>query len=182
MTKPALRELVKQIQAKALALPGTIIRHDKPSRSDLHPTMKPIALIEEMVEASSREGEIVLDPFGGSGSTLIACEKLNRRAALIELDPHYADVIIARWQAFTERQASLGETCKTFEQVSLERAGEAHNAEVDEADAATARERIAELYGVDPTVSGPELAARITELTGMDELSTSQTPEGASAP
>jgi DNA modification methylase len=119
MTKGQLRELVKEIQAKALS---TVVRYDKPSRSELHPTMKPVALIEEMVEASSRENDLVLDPFGGSGSTLIACEKLNRRCALLELDPHYADVIISRWQAFTERQAVHAELGSSFEQVSLERA------------------------------------------------------------
>lgn len=120
MTKGQLRELVKEIQAKALH--STVTRHDKPSRSELHPTMKPVALIEEMIEASSRENELVLDPFGGSGSTLIACEKLNRRAALIELDPHYADVIVGRWQAFTGREAVHHELGKNYEQVSLERA------------------------------------------------------------
>lgn len=76
-------------------------------KNDLHPTMKPIALCSKAIENSSKKEDIVLDLFGGSGSTLIACEQLNRHAYLMELDPHYVDVIIARWEKFTGQKAVL---------------------------------------------------------------------------
>lgn len=79
----------------------------KPLRSDLHPTMKPIALIANALMNSSQEGDIVLDPFGGSGSTLIACEQTGRRCRMMEIDPHYCDVIIDRWEKFTGKKAVL---------------------------------------------------------------------------
>ena len=78
---------------------------NKPVRNDLHPTMKPVELVERAVHNSSKRRDIVLDPFGGSGSTLIACEKTGRRARLIELDPQYVDVIVRRWQEWTGKQA-----------------------------------------------------------------------------
>lgn len=77
----------------------------KPLKNDLHPTMKPIALIENMLLNNSIEGDIALDLFGGSGTTLIACEQLHRKARLMELDPHYCDVIIARWEKLTGQKA-----------------------------------------------------------------------------
>ena len=70
-----------------------------------HATPKPIALCSRAINASSREGEIVLDVFGGSGSTLIACEQLNRKCYMCELDEHYCDVIIERWEKFTGQKA-----------------------------------------------------------------------------
>lgn len=73
--------------------------------SGLHPTMKPIDLIANEMKISSNKGSNVFDPFGGSGSTLIACEQLNRRCYMMELDPHYADVIIERWEKFTGEKA-----------------------------------------------------------------------------
>jgi DNA modification methylase len=82
---------------------------DKPARNDLHPTMKPVALVERAIRNSSKTKDIVLDPFGGSGSTLIACEKTGRQARLLELDPRYCDVIVRRWQAFSGGTAVL--TC-----------------------------------------------------------------------
>jgi len=85
--------------------PGSLVSVDKPLRSDDHPTMKPVALIERFVRNSSRPGEVVLDPFGGSGSTLIACERLGRICRTLELDPRFVDVIVARWEQFTGRQA-----------------------------------------------------------------------------
>jgi DNA modification methylase len=91
---------------------------DRPQANDLHPTMKPVGLIERAVLNSSRRGGIVLDPFGGSGSTLIACEKTGRHARLIELEPLYCDVIIRRWQTFVGRDAIHGRTGETFAQVS----------------------------------------------------------------
>ena len=78
---------------------------NKPVSNDLHPTMKPVELVERAVRNSSKRDDLVLDPFAGSGSTLIACESLGRRARLIELDPAYCDVIIRRWQTFTGNQA-----------------------------------------------------------------------------
>jgi DNA modification methylase len=74
---------------------------------DVHPTMKPIKLIADKLQISSNEGSVVLDLFGGSGSTLIACEQLNRKCYMAELDPHYCDVIINRWETFTGREAVL---------------------------------------------------------------------------
>lgn len=82
-----------------------IFRHDKPSRSNDHPTMKPVALMCEAISNSSQEGEIVLDPFLGSGSTLIACEKMGRVCHGIELDPRYVDSAIARWEEYTKQKA-----------------------------------------------------------------------------
>ncbi len=82
---------------------------DRPVKSELHPTMKPIELVERAIRNSSKTRDVVLDLFGGSGSTLIACEKSGRSARLMELDTKYVDVIIRRWQDFTGRQASRGE-------------------------------------------------------------------------
>jgi len=79
----------------------------KPVANDLHPTMKPVELVERAIRNSSKGRDTVLDPFGGSGSTLIACEKSGRQARVIELEPKYCDVIVARWQEFTGKQARL---------------------------------------------------------------------------
>lgn len=87
---------------------------------DMHPTVKPVSMIVDACLDCSNEGEIVLDLFGGSGSTLIACEKTDRRARLMELDPRYCDVIIKRWQDFTGLEA-LHENGKTFDQITKER-------------------------------------------------------------
>ena len=78
----------------------------KPHKNDLHPTMKPVELVERAIRNSSRPGNLVLDPFGGSGTTLIAAEKSGRLARLIELDPKYVDVIVRRWQDWTGKQAT----------------------------------------------------------------------------
>ena len=80
----------------------------------LHPTQKPVALAEEAIDKTTKAGYRVLDLFGGSGSTLIACEKTGRKAYLMELDPKYVDVIIKRWQDFTGKQAVHEETGKTY--------------------------------------------------------------------
>jgi DNA modification methylase len=80
---------------------------DKPVRNDLHPTMKPVALVERAIRNSSKSRDVVLDPFGGSGSTLIACEKAGRQARLVELEPKYCDVIVQRWQEFSGGAATL---------------------------------------------------------------------------
>ena len=78
---------------------------EKPRKCDLHPTMKPVELVANCILDGTKEGDIVLDIFGGSGTTMIAAEQLNRKARLVELDPHYCDVIIARWEQFTGRKA-----------------------------------------------------------------------------
>lgn len=80
---------------------------DKPMKSELHPTMKPIALIENALLNSSEENDTILDIFGGSGSTLIACEQTNRLCRMMELDPKYCDVIIKRWETLTGKKAVL---------------------------------------------------------------------------
>lgn len=86
---------------------STVLFCDKPVKDDLHPTMKPMELIEKQVKNSSREGENVLDLFGGSGTTLLVCEKLKRKCFMMEYDPKYADVIIDRWQELTGQKAKL---------------------------------------------------------------------------
>ena len=93
---------------------------DKPTNNDLHPTMKPVALIERAINNSSRTMDIVLDAFGGSGSTLIAAEKTNRRCRMIELDEKYVDTIVKRWQEFTGRDAIHEQTGKTFNELTQE--------------------------------------------------------------
>jgi DNA modification methylase len=79
------------------------------SKNTLHPTMKPVELIEKALEDASKSGNTVLDLFGGSGSTMIACEKLGRKSRLMELDPKYCDVIVKRWEDFTGKKAVLSE-------------------------------------------------------------------------
>lgn len=94
---------------------------DRTKKNDLHPTMKPVELITRSIQNSTRAGEVVLDFFGGSGSTLIAATKTGRVARLIELDPIYVDVIVRRWQDFTGQQATLEATGQTFEELEGER-------------------------------------------------------------
>jgi DNA modification methylase len=77
--------------------------------------MKPVALVERAIRNSSRKGDLVFDPFGGSGTTLIAAEKTGRHASLIELDPKYVDVIVRRWQEFSGKQAVLAGAETTFD-------------------------------------------------------------------
>jgi DNA modification methylase len=98
---------------------------DKPARNDLHPTMKPVALVERAVRNSSKSRDIVLDPFGGSGSTLIACAKAGRQARLIELDPKYCDVIVRRFQEWAGEPAVLQGDGQSFEEIAAERAAAA---------------------------------------------------------
>ena len=86
---------------------GDVWNVKKPAKNDLHPTMKPVELVERAVRNSSKTRDLVLDPFGGSGSTLIACEKSGRRARLIELDPKYVDVIVKRWEEYTGKKGVL---------------------------------------------------------------------------
>jgi len=84
---------------------SSVFEFPTPRRNDEHPTAKPVGLVEAMVRNSTRTGDLVLDPFAGSGSTLIACERLERRCALVELDPRYVDVIVRRWEGFAGKTA-----------------------------------------------------------------------------
>jgi len=93
----------------------------KPVANDLHPTMKPVELIERAIRNSSKSRDTILDPFGGSGSTLIACEKSGRQGRMIELEPKYCDVAILRWQEFTGRQAVLEGDGRSFDEIAAER-------------------------------------------------------------
>ncbi len=94
---------------------------DKPRKNDLHPTMKPVALVERAIRNSSKSRDIVLDPFGGSGTTMIACEKTGRSARLLELDPRYCDVICGRWQSFVGKPATLDGLNRTFDEIAANR-------------------------------------------------------------
>ena len=85
----------------------TVWNYDKPRKCDLHPTMKPVALVVNAILDGSKAGDAVLDLFGGSGTTLIAAEQTGRKCYMMELDPHYVDVIIARWEHETDRKAVL---------------------------------------------------------------------------
>ena len=87
----------------------TIIECKKPRVNDIHPTMKPVELMEYQILNNTKGQDVVLDLFGGSGSTLIACEKTGRKARLMELDPKYCDVIVKRWEEFTGKTAELSE-------------------------------------------------------------------------
>ena len=99
LKKDEMRDMLRDIFSDKIST--TILNEDKPSRNDDHPTMKPLKLLARLVKNSSRIGEIVLDTFGGSGSTLITCEQLGRRCYTMELDPRYADVIVKRYINFT---------------------------------------------------------------------------------
>ncbi len=99
---------------------GDVWQIKKPHKNDLHPTMKPVELVERAIRNSSRPGDVVLDAFGGSGTTLIAAEKSGRHARLIELDPKYVDVIVRRWQDWTGHEATRTEDGAKFNAVSAE--------------------------------------------------------------
>jgi DNA modification methylase len=100
---------------------STIWEFDRPTKSTDHPTTKPVALLEYPISLSSKSGDVVLDIFGGSGSTLIACEKTGRNARLMELDPRYCDVIISRWQSFVGKTATLASDGRSFAEIKNER-------------------------------------------------------------
>lgn len=102
---------------------GDVWFYNKPQKNDLHPTMKPVDLVVRGIKNSSKTLDIVLDPFGGSGSTLIAAEHTGRQARLIELDPKYVDVIVRRWQEMTGLQATLSGTNQEFKAVEKDRLG-----------------------------------------------------------
>jgi DNA modification methylase len=94
----------------------TVLNFDRPQVNKEHPTMKPVALIEYQLLNNTKGGDVCLDLFGGSGTTLIACEKNGRIARLMELDPKYCDVIIRRWQEYTGKKAVHAVTGKEFEE------------------------------------------------------------------
>ena len=97
--------LVVSGDAVVESAPGSIIRHPKPKRSEHHPTQKPVAMLERLMKNSARSGDLVLEPFSGSGSTLMAAERLGLYCRASELDPGYVDVAVMRWQGYTGRQA-----------------------------------------------------------------------------
>jgi DNA modification methylase len=90
----------------------------RPASSQEHPTMKPVELVERAIRNSSKSRDTILDPFAGSGTAVIACEKSGRQARLIELEPRYCDVIVRRWQAFTGREAKLESDGKSYREVA----------------------------------------------------------------
>jgi site-specific DNA-methyltransferase (adenine-specific) len=98
--REAIRELIEKLETD-------VVRERKPLKNDLHPTMKPIKLLARFIRNSSNASDVVLDFFGGSGSTLIACEQLGRKCYTMELDPKYCDVIVKRWEQLTGNKAIL---------------------------------------------------------------------------
>ena len=120
-TKMKKEELLKFIQEHLVKedIPTSVIYEDKPKKNDMHPTMKPVKLISRIMANSSKKGWVVLDPFGGSGSTLIAAELTGRTARVIEMDPRYADVIVKRYAMTTGKKdihlIRNGETINTEE-------------------------------------------------------------------
>ena len=105
MSKKELQEALSAILGGAVAT--TVIDEPKPKANDKHPTMKPVRLIGKLMANSSKKGWLVADFFGGSGTTLIAAEKLGRRCYMMEYDPAFIDVIIDRWQELTGEEAVL---------------------------------------------------------------------------
>ena len=102
---------------------STLWEEKKPAANRIHPTAKPVELVERALLNSSKAGDIVADLFGGSGSTLIGCERRGRKARLMEIDPKYADCIVRRYQEYTGKQAVLDGDGRTFDEIALERAG-----------------------------------------------------------
>ena len=103
MKKDDMRKLLEEMFSDKTKT--TVIHEDKPLKNDLHPTMKPLKMCGDLIRNSSRPDEVVLDLFGGSGSTLITCEQLGRKCYMMEYDPKYVDVIIDRWETFTGQEA-----------------------------------------------------------------------------
>jgi DNA modification methylase len=100
---------------------STLWEEKKPAANRLHPTMKPVELVERALVNSSKAGDIVVDLFGGSGSTLIGCERTGRKARLVEIDPKYAECIVRRWQEYSGKQAVLDGDGRTYAEISAER-------------------------------------------------------------
>ena len=118
--KMSKEKLVKIIKEMSEGFKSTVIDYDRPTKSELHPTMKPVGLVQGLVENSSKRDWLVLDLFGGAGSTLIASINCHRRCNLMELDPRFADVIVKRWQDYTGQEATLEETGETFNSLGCE--------------------------------------------------------------
>lgn len=104
---------------------STLWEENKPAANRIHPTAKPVELIERALVNSSKAGDIVADLFAGSGSTLIGCERRGRKARLMEIDPKYADCIVQRYQEYTGKQATLESDGRTFDEIAQERRKEA---------------------------------------------------------
>ena len=98
----------------------TVLEFDKPRKNDQHPTMKPVDLFRYQINNSTKRNALVLDSFGGSGTTIIACEQIQRNARLMELDPAYCDVIVKRWEDFTGNTAICEPSASHFDQSQLE--------------------------------------------------------------
>ena len=99
-------------------------RRDRLEELSMHPTVKPVALIADAIKDASKRSEIVLDPFCGSGSTIIAAEKTGRHACSLEIDPKYVDVAVRRWQLFTGKSAVLDGTTASFEEIAEQRSNQ----------------------------------------------------------
>lgn len=111
MNTEEMKALLRKLYSEKM--PVSVLRYDKPLQSKLHPTMKPVPLFGKLIINSSARGDAVLDLFGGSGTTMIACEQTGRKCRMMELDPHYCDVIVQRWEQFTGRKAELINRRKT---------------------------------------------------------------------
>lgn len=105
MKKAELQELLEEIYSDKTAT--TVIYMDKPAKNAEHPTMKPVKLFDYEIRNSTKKGQNVLDLFGGSGTTIIACEQNGRNGYVMEFDPAYVDVIVDRWEKFTGQTAQL---------------------------------------------------------------------------
>lgn len=103
MSRPELLALVKELRNVRAT---DVLREDKMRHNDLHPTMKPTGLIRQMLSNSTRRGDLVLEPFSGSGSTLVAAHLMGRRVAAIEVEPRFCDVVIRRWQELDPRHVA----------------------------------------------------------------------------
>lgn len=106
--------LIVSGEAQVEEHPSSVLYEAKPAKSGLHPTQKPVALVERMLRQSARAGDLVVDAFGGSGTTLLAADRLGMSARLMELDPKFVDVIVKRWQDYTGRRAVHAVTGEPF--------------------------------------------------------------------
>lgn len=130
----AVGESVLVVRGKDLTverLEGSVLFEDKPKASREHPTMKPVALIERMLANSAKAGQVVLDPFGGSGSTLIAAEARALSCRAIEIDPRYVDVIVRRWQTYTGAAAQLEGDRGVAKRATFEQVAEARGVAIE---------------------------------------------------
>jgi len=113
--------------------PSSVMFEPKPARSDLHPTQKPVALVERQLKNSTRPGDIAVDACGGSGTTLIAADRLGLSARIMELDPKFCDVIVRRWEQYTGRRAAHADSGEMFPREDEERKVDAPAAVDDDA-------------------------------------------------